>query len=69
MENGCGMQELIAAIAAAAERHDRDGSFPHANFAALNAAGLLSLTTPTRFGGQGQGLGPSADLVRAVGRA
>ena len=69
MENGCGMQELIAAIAAAAERHDRDGSFPHASFAALNAAGLLSLTTPTRFGGQGQGLGPSADLVRAVGRA
>ena len=50
------MQELIDGIAAAAEGHDRDGGFPHANFAALHAAGLLALTVPTRFGGLGHGL-------------
>lgn len=62
------MQELIDGIAAAAEGHDRDGGFPHANFAALHAAGLLALTVPTRFGGLGHGLRESADLVRDVGR-
>jgi alkylation response protein AidB-like acyl-CoA dehydrogenase len=63
------MQDTIAGIAAAAEQHDRDGSFPHANFAALQAAGLLALTVPTRFGGQGRGLVEAAHLVRDIGRA
>src|SRR5687767_1485350 len=36
-----------------AETHDRDRTFPHANFADLHRAGYLALTIPSEFGGQG----------------
>ncbi len=53
-------RELVARAAALAERfaaragqHDRDGSFPHENFAELHAAGFLALPLPPELGGQG----------------
>jgi alkylation response protein AidB-like acyl-CoA dehydrogenase len=45
--------ELAGRFAARAERHDRDGTFPHENFAELHASGYLSLTIPREFGGGG----------------
>jgi len=60
---------VIDAIAARADAHDRDGSFPHDSLAALHAHGLLALTVPARLGGGGGGLGRAVDLVGAVGGA
>src|SRR5688500_4241565 len=45
--------QLAERFAQRAEAHDRDGSFPHENFADLHRAGYLALTIPTEFGGQG----------------
>jgi alkylation response protein AidB-like acyl-CoA dehydrogenase len=53
-------------FAATAARHDRDGSFPHENFAALQEAGLLGLTAPERFGGGQIGLARAAAIVGAL---
>lgn len=47
---------LAATFAGRAAEHDRTGAFPFENFAALRDAGLLSLTVPAEYGGQGQGL-------------
>ncbi|WP_431282825.1 acyl-CoA dehydrogenase family protein [Humitalea sp. 24SJ18S-53] len=60
---------LIAAIAAAAGRHDRDGSFPFDSLALLRDAGVLALTVPAALGGGGAGLRLAADAVREVGAA
>ncbi|WP_159995925.1 acyl-CoA dehydrogenase family protein [Roseomonas sp. 18066] len=49
-----------------AAQHDRDGSFPHANFLALQEAGLLGLTAPERFGGGHIGLARAAEIVGGV---
>lgn len=50
--------ELVARAVSLAERfaeraadHDRDGSFPHENFADLREAGFLKLTVPRSHGG------------------
>jgi alkylation response protein AidB-like acyl-CoA dehydrogenase len=59
------VEDLAAAFARTAARHDREASFPFENFARLHAAGLLALTVPTRFGGQGAGL---AEACRVVGK-
>jgi alkylation response protein AidB-like acyl-CoA dehydrogenase len=45
--------DLAARFAARAPRHDRDGSFPHENFADLHASGYLALSIPREFGGAG----------------
>lgn len=57
----------LATIAAAAERHDREASFPADSLAALHRDGLLALTVPARLGGGGGGLAASAGAVAAVG--
>lgn len=44
---------LAERFAGRAERHDRDGTFPHENFADLHAAGYLALTIPRELGGDG----------------
>ncbi|MFC7737051.1 acyl-CoA dehydrogenase family protein [Roseomonas sp. GCM10028921] len=46
--------------------HDREGSFPHENIAALRGAGLLSLTVPPEAGGQGIGLEHAARIVGTI---
>jgi alkylation response protein AidB-like acyl-CoA dehydrogenase len=60
---------LIGRIASAARRHDADAEFPATNFAALQRTGMLALTVPRRFGGQGGGLAEAARLLSVVGGA
>lgn len=47
---------LAARNAERAELHDRDGSFPHASYADLHAAGYLRLAIPEKYGGAGASL-------------
>ncbi|MBP0496318.1 acyl-CoA dehydrogenase family protein [Pararoseomonas indoligenes] len=56
-------------IASAAARHDANAEFPSTNLAALHSAGMLDLTVPCRFGGQGRGLAAAARLLGMVGGA
>lgn len=44
---------MSAAFRERAPRHDREATFPEENFRDLHAAGLLSLTVPTKWGGCG----------------
>ena len=59
---------LTAGLAATADAHDRDGSFPFENFAALHDARLLALTAPVRFGGLDADLPTTLRVVQAVAR-
>lgn len=58
---------LAAGFAQRAAAHDRDGSFPHENFADLHAAGLLALAAPRALGGQGASMAQLADVIGAIG--
>ena len=58
------LTELTAALAAHAEEHDRDASFPYEGIEAVHRAGLLTATVAARHGGPGGGL---ADTVRILG--
>ena len=60
--------ELSADFATRAAEHDRDGSFPFENFDALHEAGLLNLTVPVEYGGQGLGLAAVCRVVEQVAR-
>ncbi|SQD99123.1 acyl-CoA dehydrogenase family protein [Parafrankia sp. BMG5.11] len=62
------LPELTAQFAATAAEHDRTGTFPVANIRALHAAGLLSLTVPSRYGGAGAGLATVTEVLGAVAR-
>jgi len=57
---------LTAQFAARAADHDREGSFPFENFAALHAHGLLALTIPAAAGGGQADLATASRVVRAV---
>ena len=59
-----GLPALTAALAARAEEHDRDASFPHEGIELVHRAGLLTATVGARTGGPGGGL---ADTVRILG--
>lgn len=56
-------QHIVAGVAALADQHvgpqaaetDKSGAFPRAAITALGKRGLLGLTIPTAYGGQGQG--------------
>ncbi len=61
--------QLLRDLAGRAERHDRDGSFPHQNFADLRAAGLIALTVPRSAGGGGATLSHARDVVGKVAQA
>jgi alkylation response protein AidB-like acyl-CoA dehydrogenase len=52
-----------------AAEHDRDGSFPHENFARLHEYGLLALTVPANQGGAEADLATAARVIAAVARA
>ena len=45
-------RELAKDFASRAAEHDRDGSAPEENYAALREAGFLGLAVPEEFGGQ-----------------
>ncbi|HMQ34424.1 MAG TPA: acyl-CoA dehydrogenase family protein [Chloroflexaceae bacterium] len=47
---------LAARNAERAAAHDRDGSFPHASYADMHAAGYLRLAIPAVYGGAGAGV-------------
>jgi len=54
---------LVPAMAARAADHDRDGSFPVADFTDIRAAGLLGLMAPERLGGAGAGFADYAEVA------
>lgn len=60
------VRSLAETFADRAAGHDRAGTFPHDNIAALRAAGLLALTVPRRLGGGGAGLERAAASVRTI---
>jgi alkylation response protein AidB-like acyl-CoA dehydrogenase len=57
---------LAADFAARAAVHDRDASFPFANFQDLANAGLLALTVPRERGGIGAGAREAADVLGTI---
>jgi alkylation response protein AidB-like acyl-CoA dehydrogenase len=61
------LHRLSFEFASRAAEHDRNASFPHENFKALHAAGLLALTVPTRLGGLGGGLRDVVHALQTVG--
>jgi alkylation response protein AidB-like acyl-CoA dehydrogenase len=62
------LPEVTAALAARAQAHDRDGSFPADGIAAVHAAGLLTATVAERYGGPGAGLAQTVAILRALGQ-
>ena len=59
---------ITAALAANAERYDRNGEFPRANFEILAHEGLIGLTVDHRFGGRGSGLVEGLQVLSAVAK-
>jgi len=62
------LPSLTEAFAATAAGHDRDASFPFANFELLKRHGLLALTAPKALGGGGADLPTTLKVVEAVAR-
>lgn len=60
--------ELGTGFAGRAEIHDRDASFPYADFADLRAAGFLGLCIPTDHGGLGASFADYARVSNELGR-
>ncbi len=58
---------LAQKFAARAPQHDRDGSFPHENYADAKAAGLPGFIVPEEFGGWGMNLLDATLLMEALG--
>ncbi len=63
---GVGLRALSRQFAAVAAAHDRDASFQPATSRPLHQAGLLGLTVPQRYGGQGAGLAKAAEAIGIV---
>ena len=59
-------RDLARRFALTAAAHDREGSFPHENIAALREAGLLSLTVPQQLGGADISLQRAAGIVATI---
>ena len=59
-------EELAAVLAASADRHDRDGTYPVEELAAVQAAGYFTAPIPVELGGLG--VSSVHDLVVASGR-
>lgn len=62
------LAQLSGEFAATAARHDRDGTFPHANFERLQELGLTGLTVPRSLGGAGATLAQATRVIAAVAR-
>lgn len=65
-EDAALLARLSARFAATAADHDRSGSFPHDNFAALHAQGLIALVAPHAHGGGGASLEAARRVLAAV---
>lgn len=61
-------RDLAPAFAERAEQHDREASFPKADFDDLRASGLLGLMVPERLGGQGATFATYAAVAAEIAR-
>jgi alkylation response protein AidB-like acyl-CoA dehydrogenase len=59
---------LTSALAEHAEANDRAAAYPADGIAAVHAAGLLTATVGTRYGGPGGGLAQTVAILHALGR-
>ncbi|MFM9926042.1 acyl-CoA dehydrogenase family protein [Variovorax sp. H27-G14] len=62
------LARLTAQFAATAADHDRSGAFPHQNFEALQAHGLIALVAPAEHGGGCASLATARRVIAAVAR-
>jgi alkylation response protein AidB-like acyl-CoA dehydrogenase len=61
------LHDLARMFAQRADAHDRDGSFPHENVAAIREAGLHLWPVPKALGGQGASLLDVVKLLETLG--
>lgn len=59
-------RSVAPVFAERAPAHDRDGSFPVEDFAALRDAGLMGLMTPAELGGAGAGFADYAEVAMVL---
>jgi alkylation response protein AidB-like acyl-CoA dehydrogenase len=62
------LDAVTRALAQHAEEHDRAATFPAEGIATVHAAGLLTATVGTRYGGPGGGLAQTVRILRALGQ-
>ncbi|MFJ8045190.1 acyl-CoA dehydrogenase family protein [Kitasatospora sp. NPDC096147] len=62
------LPRVVDLLAARAEEHDRDATFPYQGIEAVHEAGLLTLTVGRRYGGPGAGLAETVHLLAQLGR-
>lgn len=63
-----GLARVVDLLAARAEEHDRDATFPYQGIEAVHEAGLLTLTVGRRYGGPGAALGDTVRVLAELGR-
>ena len=62
------LHNLAGRFAQTADRHDRDGTFPFANYRALHGAGYLGRSIPQAFGGPGDAIATMCRLQAILGQ-
>ncbi|MFE2109705.1 acyl-CoA dehydrogenase family protein [Kitasatospora sp. NPDC059463] len=63
-----GLPRVVDLLAARAEEHDRDATFPYQGIEAVHDAGLLTLTVDRRYGGPGGTLADTVQVLAQLGR-
>ena len=63
-----GLPRVVDLLAARAEEHDRDATFPYQGVEAVHEAGLLTLTVGRRYGGPGGTLLDTVRVLAELGR-
>jgi alkylation response protein AidB-like acyl-CoA dehydrogenase len=62
------LPRVVDLLAARAEEHDRDATFPYQGIEAVHEAGLLTLTVGRQYGGPGAGLAEVVEVLAELGR-
>ncbi|MGW4894925.1 acyl-CoA dehydrogenase family protein, partial [Kitasatospora sp. NPDC004240] len=62
------LPRVVDLLAARAEEHDRDATFPYQGIEAVHEAGLLTLTVAQRYGGPGGTLADTVRMLAQLGR-
>ncbi|MEV4560263.1 acyl-CoA dehydrogenase family protein [Kitasatospora sp. NPDC049285] len=62
------LPRVVDLLAARAEEHDRDGTFPYQGLEAVHEAGLLTLTVGQRYAGPGASLADTVAVLARLGR-
>ncbi|MEU9046256.1 MULTISPECIES: acyl-CoA dehydrogenase family protein [unclassified Kitasatospora] len=63
-----GLPRVVDLLAARAEEHDRDATFPYQGIEAVHEAGLLTLTVSRKYGGPGGSLADTVRVLSQLGR-